>query len=139
MTSRWWLSTSAIISRSSRAMKGWRSKAGRRPSGSGRKPEEIIASRASTMSPSAPSVIQRLSSRYQGRKRQFSCTMSRVCPATRRTRASARASVGVSGFWHSTAIPRAAAASTQSAWVSRGEATSSASSASFASSAAASG
>ena len=53
--------------------------------------------------------------------------MSRVSPSTRRTSARASASVGARGFWHSTAIPRAAAASTQAAWVSRGEATSSAS------------
>ena len=50
---------------------------------------------------------------------------------TRATSASASASVGVSGFWHRTSMPRAAAASTQAAWVSRGDATSSASRSSF--------
>ncbi len=51
----------------------------------------------------------------------------RILPATRRTSASDSARVGVIGFWHSTAMPRAAAASTQAAWVSRGDSTSSAS------------
>ena len=54
MVSRWWISTSAIIRRGSRCMKGWRTKAGRRPLPSGRKPEEIVASRARAISPRRP-------------------------------------------------------------------------------------
>ena len=58
-------------------MNGWRSSAGRRPSASGRSPDEIIAIRARSTVPSSPAASQRLSSRYHGRKRQFSCTIRR--------------------------------------------------------------
>ena len=125
--SRWWISTSASMSRGSWVMKGCRTSAGRRPVASGSRPEDTVASSKTAARPAHPRRSSARSRRYQGRKRQFSCTMRRQRPATRRTSASASASVGVSGFWHSTSMPRAAAASTQAACVSRGEATSSAS------------
>ena len=47
---------------------------------------------------------QRFRLRYHGRKRQFSWTIRRMRPSTRRASASAAAKVGASGFWQSTAI-----------------------------------
>ena len=82
---------------------------------------------ANRTSPISPVAIHRFSSRYQGRNRQFSWTINRDLPSTRRTSASDSSSVGVIGFWHSTSMPRAAAASVHAACVSRGDATSSAS------------
>ena len=87
----------------------------------------MVAMPAQRNSPKIPSSAQRLRLRYHGRKRQFSWTIRRMRPSTRRASASASAKVGASGFWQSTGIDRAAAMSTSAAWVSRGEAMSRAS------------
>ena len=108
-------------------MKGWRSRPGLRPLASGRISEECMRMTACMTSPISPLPTIPARSRYHGRKRQFSCAMTRILPAARPITASASASVGASGFWQRTSTPWAAAASIQATWLSRGEAMSSAS------------
>ncbi len=109
-------------------MKGWRTKRGAHALGVGqeagidhRHPAEDDLAERALIDPALQRPVPRPEAPVLVRPSAAPCRRAGgPAPRTRRGSASC-------GFWHSTSMPRAAAASTQSAWVSRGEATSSAS------------
>ena len=68
------------MSRRSWSMKGWRTSSGRWPLWSRSSPDESIAMSACCRLPSRPRSSHWRTRRYQGRNRQFSCTMTRARP-----------------------------------------------------------